>query len=312
MSVAHTLVLTDVRASTADRVTRGIAVALATYFSIVLWPLWRDAGSTGTLTPLFTHLAMLAYVLLLLGMRGAAWRPALDWLVLTVGPLMYIEMRWIIAGMGLPHHDATIVGWEHALFPSNPSATLAPALHLPLLSEVLHFAYASYYLIIYLPPIALYVMGKRDAFVKTVLALTIVYGACFIIYALFPVDGPRYLVGPAAAPDGPVLRARAPRARLVARDRVPLLTRRGVARLGAVRAALPARRRPGRRACRRGARGRDGLRRVPLRRGRARRRDPRQPRLARFRHSLERGRIARGADGNGGLIPDPGARERLG
>jgi membrane-associated phospholipid phosphatase len=206
MSVAHTFVLPDVRATTADRVTRGIAVALATYFLVVVWPLWRDASSTGTLTPLATHLAMLAYVLLLLGVRGAAWRPALDWLVLTVGPLMYIEMRWIIAGMGMPHHDATIVGWERTLFPSNPSATLAPGLHLPLLSEVLHFAYASYYLIIYLPPIALYVMGRREAFVKTVLALTIVYGACFITYALFPVDGPRYLVGPAAAPDGPVRR----------------------------------------------------------------------------------------------------------
>jgi membrane-associated phospholipid phosphatase len=36
------------------------------------------------------------------------------------------------------------------------------------------------------------------------LALTIVYGACFITYAFFPVDGPRYLVGPAAAPDGPI------------------------------------------------------------------------------------------------------------
>ena len=206
MSVAHPLVFPDVRTSTTDRVTRGIAVALATYFSVVMWPLWRDASATGTLAPLATHRAMLAYVLLLLGVRGAAWRPALDWLVLTVGPLMYIEMRWIIAGMGMPHHDATIAGWERTLFPSNPSATLAPGLHLPLLSEVLHFAYASYYLIIYLPPIALYVMGKREAFVKTVLALTIVYGACFITYALFPVDGPRYLVGPAAAPDGPVRR----------------------------------------------------------------------------------------------------------
>lgn len=206
MSVAQPLVFPDVRASTADRVTRGIAAALATYFSVVMWPLWRDAGTTGSLAPLATHLAMLAYVLLLLGVRGAVWRPALDWLVLTVGPLMYIEMRWIIAGMGMPHHDATIVGWEHVLCPSNPSATLATRWPAPLLSEVLHFAYASYYLIIYLPPIALYVTGRREAFVKTVLALTIVYGACFITYALFPVDGPRYLVGPAAAPDGPVRR----------------------------------------------------------------------------------------------------------
>jgi membrane-associated phospholipid phosphatase len=206
MSVAHPLVLPDVRTSTADRVTRGIALALAAYFAVVLWPIWRDARATGTLIPLATHLAMLAYALLLVGVRGPAWRPALDWLVLTIGPLMYVELRWIIAGTGMPHHDAAVVGWEHALFPSNPSATLATQWHVPALSEVLHFAYASYYLIVYLPPIALYVTGKRDAFVKTVLALTIVYGACFIVYALFPVDGPRYLVGPAAAPDGPVRR----------------------------------------------------------------------------------------------------------
>ena len=32
----------------------------------------------------------------------------------------------------------------------------------------------------------------------------IAYSVCFITYAVFPVDGPRYLVGPAAAPDGPV------------------------------------------------------------------------------------------------------------
>jgi membrane-associated phospholipid phosphatase len=206
MSVAHSIVVTDVRDSTADRVTRGIAVAFALYFTAIIWPIWRDARATGSTIGLATHLVMLAYVLLLLGVRGATWRPALDWLVLTIGPLMYIELRWIIAGTGMTHHDALIVGWEQALFPSNPSATLAPHWHVPALSEFLHFAYASYYLLVYLPPIALYITGKREAFVKTVLALTIVYGACFIIYALFPVDGPRYLVGPAAAPDGPVRR----------------------------------------------------------------------------------------------------------
>jgi len=206
MSVAHPLVLPDLRISHADRITRGIAVALAIYLAAGLFPLWRDARSTGALLPIATHLAMLAYVVLLLVVRGAARRPALDWLVLTIGPLMYVELRWIIAGVGLPHHDATVVSWERVLFPTNPSATLAPRWHVPALSEVLHFAYASYYLLVYLPPIALYVTGKRDAFVKTVLALTIAYGACFIAYAVFPVDGPRYLVGPAAAPDGPVRR----------------------------------------------------------------------------------------------------------
>jgi membrane-associated phospholipid phosphatase len=204
MSVAHPIVLRDVPASPADRVTRGIAVALAAYLSAGLWPLWRDARSTGALLPIATHLAMLAYVVVLLVARGPARRPALDWLVLTIGPLMYVELRWIIAGVGMPHHDPTVVAWERMLFPANPSAMLALKWPVPVLSEALHFAYASYYLLVYLPPIVLYVTGKRDAFVKTVLALTIAYGACFITYAVFPVDGPRYLVGPAAAPDGPV------------------------------------------------------------------------------------------------------------
>jgi len=204
MSVAHPFVVSDVRASTADRVARGIAVALAVYFTAVLWPISQAARSSGSALPIAIHVAMLAYVLVLLAARGPARQPALDWLVLTIGPLMYIELRWIIAGAGMPHHDALIVGWERMLFPSNPSATFAPRWPVPAVSEALHFAYASYYLLVYLPPIALYVTGKREAFVKTVLALTIVYGACFITYALFPVDGPRYLVGPAAAPDGPV------------------------------------------------------------------------------------------------------------
>ena len=206
MSVAPPLVLPDVRATTADRVSRGIAIALATYLVATIWPLWRDARSTGALLPLATHLAMLAYVLVLLVARGAARRPALDWLVLTIGPLMYVELRWIIAGTGMPHHDAAIIAWEQALFPSTPSVTLALRWHLSVVSETLHFAYASYYLLVYLPPIALYVRGQRDAFVKTALALTMAYGACFLVYAVFPVDGPRYLVGPAAAPDGAVRR----------------------------------------------------------------------------------------------------------
>src|SRR6478735_8158754 len=107
MSVARPLIMSDVRASTVDRVTRGIAVALALYFTAVIWPVSQAARSSGAALPIAIHLAMLAYVLVLLAARGPARQPALDWLVLTIGPLMYIELRWIIAGAGMPHHDAT-------------------------------------------------------------------------------------------------------------------------------------------------------------------------------------------------------------
>jgi len=188
----------------ADRVGRGIAIALAVYLAIVTWPIWRFASAGGQTAPLIAHGAILGYTLLLLVAPVRARRVPLDWLVLTIGPVMYVELRWIIAGLGLPHRDALVIAWERTLFPTNPSATLAPLLPAFALSEALHLAYAAYYLLVYLPPIALYLRGRREGFVATVLALTIVYGACFVTYALFPVDGPRYLVGPAAAPEGPV------------------------------------------------------------------------------------------------------------
>ena len=204
MHVASSTFAADDAGGRSDRIGRGIALALAVYLTVVTWPIWRYSAESGTTLPLVVHLAILGYTVLLLAARVRARRPALDWLTLTIGPLMYIELRWIIAGLGLAHRDSVVVGWERALFPSDPSATLAPRLHFAALSEVLHLAYASYYLLIYLPPITLFLRGRRDALVSTMLALTVVYGICFITYALFPVDGPRYLVGAAAAPEGPI------------------------------------------------------------------------------------------------------------
>ena len=204
MSVVSSSFTADDPATRSDRIGRGIAIALAVYLSLVTWPVWRFAQSSGATIPLVAHLAVLAYTLLLLAAPGQARRVPLDWLVLTIGPVMYVELRWIIAGVGVPHRDAWAIAWEQMLFPSNPSATLAPRFPSLALSEALHLAYAAYYLLVYLPPIVLYLRGGRDEFIASMLALTVVYGVCFITYAFLPVDGPRYLVGPAAAPEGPI------------------------------------------------------------------------------------------------------------
>ena len=204
MRVASSTIAADDAFGRSDRIGRAIAIALATYLALVTWPIGRHVAASGTMLPLFVHLTILGYALALLVSPVALRRSAMDWLTLTIGPLMYVELRWIIAGVGAPHRDPLVVEWEGALFPSYPSVTLALQWHGAALSELLHLAYASYYLLVYLPPIALYLRGRRDAFVSTVLALTVVYGVCFVTYAFFPVDGPRYLVGAAAAPEGPI------------------------------------------------------------------------------------------------------------
>lgn len=186
----------------ADRAIRLTATLTTAYLALTLWPMaayWRGTGSAG---PLSAHLAALAIAGLALT-RGR--RTALaDWLPLLLGPLLYIELRWLVAGAGRPHADALVMRWEAVLFHSNPSATWAPAHPSLALSELLHASYASYYLLVYLPPALLWVRGRREGFARTMLGLALVYGVCFITYMLFPVDGPRFLVGAAAAPAGPV------------------------------------------------------------------------------------------------------------
>lgn len=187
------------------RALRLAGVIVASYLAATLWPMGRYFAATGDRLPLVLHLLALG-IALGVTIPDAPPRWLREWMPLAMGPFLYIELRWLIAGTGFAHHDALVVRWEHALLRGDPSATWAPAAPSLLLSEWLHLSYASYYLLVLLPPVLLAVRGRRDDYARTVLALTVVYAACFTAYLFFPVDGPRFLVGPAQAPDGPVRR----------------------------------------------------------------------------------------------------------
>jgi membrane-associated phospholipid phosphatase len=188
----------------ADSAMRVAGAILATYLAATLWPMLLYSEGSGTTGPLTAHVTALLMALVVVLARQPAIRPVRELLPLLLGPFLYVELRWLIPGMGLRHSDALVLRWEHALLRGNPSTSWAPAMPWPALSELLHLAYASYYLLVLVPPIALYVRGRRNAYAATMLALTLAYGVCFTTYVLFPVDGPRYLVGPAAAPNGPI------------------------------------------------------------------------------------------------------------
>ena len=188
----------------ADRVMRVAGALLASYLAATTWPLVTQAHHSGLFGPLVVHVVALATAVGVTSTHRVDVRWLRDLLPLFLGPFLYVELRWLIPAVGQPHADLLVQRWEHALFGGNPSTTWAPAMPSLVLSEFLHLAYASYYLLVLVPPIALYRRGRRDAYASTMLALTLVYGVCFATYTLFPVDGPRYLVGPAAAPDGPV------------------------------------------------------------------------------------------------------------
>jgi membrane-associated phospholipid phosphatase len=124
-----------------------------------------------------------------------------DWYPLLLMPFMYWELPFLNTSVwGGRYFDGVVMGWEEAVFGGQPSATLAMAWSSRLVSEPLHFAYLSYYFILYFFPAALYLGGRSRAFRETLFAFMLGFTSTYLVFILFPVQGPRYLF---PAPGGP-------------------------------------------------------------------------------------------------------------
>ena len=135
-----------------------------------------------------------------------------DWLPLIIVSFLYTELPWLMAayrgGAAVVYHDAWVQAMEWKFFGTQPSHTLAGALPFTWLSEGVHAGYVSYYGIIYLPPLILYIRRRREAFAECSAALLLAFTSCFLVFAFFPVEGPRYAwPAPPGIPDGPVRHA---------------------------------------------------------------------------------------------------------
>ena len=128
-----------------------------------------------------------------------------DLLPLVVAPLLYGELPLLIAALGSSFHDDVVQEWEKSLFGVQASRALATTVPNTAVSEVLHLGYLGYYPLIFVPPLLLYVRRERRGYAETIAALTFVYMTCWVVFAIAPVEGPRYLWS-GDAPDGPIRR----------------------------------------------------------------------------------------------------------
>jgi len=105
-------------------------------------------------------------------------------------------------------HDWLIQRWEATLFRGQVSMEWHRRMPNLALSWILHTCYGSYYLLLVASPLILFLRHSRDAFERGVFAMTLALYGCYVVFALYPVSGPRYEFGAATGTAASVLPAR--------------------------------------------------------------------------------------------------------
>jgi len=176
----------------------------AGYLILGLVPLLAGGFDLPRIGMALAHVAGCA-ILLYLGRKDRGERISMgSWLPLLIVPILYAELAVLNQWGGTRFFDTTVQGWEAFLFQGNPSATLAGYEPSWMVSEPLHFAYMCFYPLIYIPTARLHLQHRAEAFHRTITALVLGFLLCYVVFIIFPVQGPRYLgTGPVGVPEGP-------------------------------------------------------------------------------------------------------------
>lgn len=172
---------------------------------------WRLAAGDGSPVAIAVHAGLLALVVAVRRDGRESVHLVARWLPLFALPLLYWAIPWTIVHPGGRMFDAAVQQWDRELFGANLSRTLARAWPWAVVSATVHGAYLSYYAIIYGPPLLLSgtvgMPGRREAFQEVVRAFTVAMVTAFVIFLVFPVEGPRYAwPAPEGVPGDPLRR----------------------------------------------------------------------------------------------------------
>jgi membrane-associated phospholipid phosphatase len=174
-----------------------VYLAISSVPAIVSWA--KTDASAGVAV---AHITAFAVVAALVVSRQTG--VVADWLPLIAIPFLYAELPRIAATR---LYDDVVQRWEAATFGVSPVESASAHWPNAALSEALHAAYLSYYLIIYGPPIVLFLRGRIAEFRVTTAGLMTAFAICYTVFIAFPVAGPRYeWPAPTTVFDGPVRR----------------------------------------------------------------------------------------------------------
>ncbi len=120
-------------------------------------------------------------------------------------PLLFLAVFWpeldlLRPVLALQSGDAPVAALDVFVFRVPIHDVWLPNMSDLWFSEIMYLAYEGYYLLVFVPPLVLLFQRRRAALRDATFRLVLVYLICFVIYALFPVDGPHFLHEPFEGP----------------------------------------------------------------------------------------------------------------
>lgn len=110
----------------------------------------------------------------------------------AVTPLFYMELATLNQLLFPGYFDAVVQGWEQAVFGAQVSVAASGWYDARWFSEILHFGYVSYYLVVPAALLGAWRFGGRNGLERTIFATALGFYLCYLCFAVFPVAGPRY------------------------------------------------------------------------------------------------------------------------
>lgn len=118
----------------------------------------------------------------------------------AVTPLLYMELATLNQLLFPGYFDAAVQAWEQVLFGAQLSIVMSSWIEALWFSELLHFGYVSYYLIVPVALIGGLYLGGDEGLERVAFTTALAFFVCYLCFAVFPVAGPRYefaqIVGP--------------------------------------------------------------------------------------------------------------------
>jgi membrane-associated phospholipid phosphatase len=109
-------------------------------------------------------------------------------------PVLYKEVGVLNRCLWSRTFDSVVLGWEKAVFGLYPSLHLIEWIPNRFVNEFLHFSYLSYYILVPILGLWLYLRGRAELCRVFATTIMLTFGICYLTFIAFPVAGPYYVL----------------------------------------------------------------------------------------------------------------------